>query len=124
VNALLRLADWSLHALHVAVMLFCVTGWIFPETRSANLAVVALIAASWFVLGIFRGFGYCAITDLQWRIKKRLGRQPATDSFVKYQFDWLTRRDLNPRLVDGLTQLAFYLSAAASIYLSAPLRKG
>ena len=66
-------ADRFLHLLHLAVMFFCVTGWIFPETRPANLVLIILIAISWFGLGKFHGYGYCLITGIQWKIKARLG---------------------------------------------------
>lgn len=114
----LRVADRFLHLLHLTVALFCVTGWIFPATRLANLVLVILIALSWFGLGKFYGFGYCLITGIQWKIKARLGERPRTASFVKYQFDKITGRDLNPESVNRYTQIAFYLSALASVYLN------
>jgi len=114
----LTAADRFLHLLHLGVMMFCVTGWIFPETRLANLVLVILIAISWFGLGKLYGFGYCLITDIQWKIKARLGEKPRTASFVKYQLDKIAGRELNPDSVDRFTQLAFYLSALASVYVN------
>lgn len=111
-------ADRFLHLLHLGVMLFCVTGWMFPETRAANLVLIILIAISWFGLGKFHGYGYCLITGIQWKVKARLGERPRTASFVKYQFDKITGRDLNPESVNRYTQLGFYLSALASVYLN------
>lgn len=111
-------ADRFLYLLHLAVMSFCVAGWIFPETRLANLVLIILIAISWFGLGAFLGYGYCLITDIQWKIKERLGERPRTASFVKYQLDKITGRDLNPEWVNRGTQLVFYLSALASVYLN------
>ena len=117
-KSILQLADWLLHALHIAVMLFCITGWFFPETRNANLLLIVLIAMSWFGLGAFFGYGYCAITALQWRIKNQLGDQPETGSFVKYQLDSITGRSFDENMVNKLTQVSFYVSALASLYLS------
>ncbi len=114
----LIVADRFLHLLHWGVMLFCVTGWALPETRLANLMLIGLIALSWFGLGKFHGYGYCLITDLQWKIKERLGGRPGTDSFVKFQLDRITGRDLNPVTVNRWTQMTFYLSALASLYLN------
>lgn len=109
-------ADRFLHLLHLGLALFCVTGWIFPETRLANLVLVILVALSWFGLGISHGYGYCLITGIQWKIKERLGERPLPASFVKYQLDKITGRDLNPNSVDRFTQISFYLAALASFY--------
>jgi hypothetical protein len=114
----LRVADRFLHLLHLTVALFCVTGWIFPATRPANLVLVILIALSWFGLGKFYGFGYCLITDLQWKIKERLGERPLSPSFVKYQLDQITGRNLDPKSVDRFTQGSFYISTLASLYVN------
>jgi hypothetical protein len=111
-------ADRFLHLLHLGVALFCVTGWIFPATRLANLVLVILIALSWFGLGKFYGFGYCLITDLQWKIKERLGERPVSPSFVKYQLDRIAGRNLDPKTVDRFTQGSFYLSVLASLYVN------
>ena len=120
VTVALRAADVSLHILHLAVALFCVIGWAFTEARVANLVLMLLIALSWIGLGIFfgYGYGYCLITDIQWRVKQKLGKRPSTDSFVKYQLDKITRRNLDPRSVETFTQLSFYVSALASLYVN------
>lgn len=117
-RAALQVADRFLHLLHLGVELFCVTGWIFPATRLANLVLVVLIAISWFGLGKFYGFGYCLITDIQWKIKERLGERPLYPSFVKYQFDRITDRNLDPKTVDRFTQASFYFSVLASLYVN------
>lgn len=117
-RAVLLVTDRFLHLLHLGVAFLCVAGWIFPQTRLINLVIVVLIAFSWFVLGRFLGYGYCLITDLQWKIKKRLGEWPLPTSFIKYQLDRLTGRDLDPKSVDRLTQGSFYLSALASLYVN------
>jgi hypothetical protein len=117
-SVLLRATDSAMRLLHLGVAFFCVTGWIPPATRPAHLVLILLIASSWFGLGLVFGFGYCLITTIQWRIKEQLGERPATDSFVKYELDRITRRDLDPKAVDRATQAAFYLSALASFYVN------
>ena len=111
----LQAADVSFHVLHAAVILFCVTGWAIPAARGWHLALVALIALSWFGIGIWRGFGYCLLTDLHWRLKRALGQTELPESYVKYALDRLLRRDLDPGSVDALTARGFYLAAVAGI---------
>ncbi|NJD69752.1 MAG: DUF2784 family protein [candidate division NC10 bacterium] len=114
----LRLTDRFLHMLHLTIIVFCMVGWVFQSARVVHLVVVIGIACSWFILGRSRGYGYCLITDLQRRVRKRLGDPPGPDSFVKYQLDRLTGMDFNPQSVEAVIQTSFYLSALASIYVN------
>jgi len=52
------MTDRFLETLHWAVILFCLCGWIFPQTRLAHLCLVILIAFSWFGLGLFRACAF------------------------------------------------------------------
>ena len=108
--------DIILRWTHIFVAGFCVIGWVHPDTRLYNLVLVILIALSWFGLGIFRGLGYCLVTDVQWWIKQKLGEKLTTDSFIKYELDNLAGCNLNEERVNLLTQICFYFSAAASLY--------
>ncbi|WP_337287453.1 DUF2784 family protein [Candidatus Methylomirabilis sp.] len=114
----LRMTDRLLYMVHMGMMIFCILGWTVPAARRFHLLAVMLIAFSWFVFGAFRGYGYCVVTDLQWRVKKALGESPLHASFVKYQLDRLTGRDLDARSVEVFTQACFYVSAIASIYVN------
>lgn len=114
----LRAADLAFHVLHSAVILFCVTGWILPATRGWHLVLVALVGLSWFGIGLFRGFGYCLLTDLHWRVKRALGQTDLPESYVKYALDRLLARDLDPGSVDALTARGFYLAAVAGLGLN------
>jgi len=112
------IADHALHALHLLIVFFVLTGWIVPDLRLAHLYLIILIALSWIGLGIFFGYGFCLVTDLQWKIKKYLGEQPLPKSYIKYLLDKLTGKDLNTKTVDVFTQLAFYSSALVSVYVN------
>ncbi|MBT3271653.1 MAG: DUF2784 family protein, partial [Spirochaetales bacterium] len=52
---------------HSCVIIFNLTGWIWRKTRIPHLILIGLTAFSWFVLGIWYGFGYCPSTDWHWR---------------------------------------------------------
>ena len=48
---------------HSVLIAFSLAGWIWRKTRKAHLAVLSLTMISWFVAGIWYGFGYCPCTD-------------------------------------------------------------
>lgn len=81
---LLRVLDWLLTALHLLVMSAFLLLWIWPSTRKLHLMLVCAVAVSWFGIGFWRGWGYCFITDLHWRIKHTLGDREASGSFIHY----------------------------------------
>ena len=119
-RAMLIAADRLLYLAHLATMLFIVFGWMLPATRMANWYVIVLTFVSWFGLGgLFRfGLGYCLLTGIQSKIRRRLGDRVGMDSFVRNILERVTGRDFNPQHVDIGTQASFYFSAAASAYVN------
>ncbi len=95
--------DYMLHMVHLSIIFLCVTGWMFEPTRTLHLVVVVLIAVSWFGLGKFFGYGYCVLTDTQWRVKRKLGQEPHAESYVKYVLDKVTGRNIDKNITDRLT---------------------
>jgi hypothetical protein len=100
---------------HTALMFFLVLGWISRRTRPWHLAACLLTAASWTLLGIRYGFGYCFLTDWHWMVRQRMGKD-MPQSFIKHLFDLVTGWDWDPALIDIITVtsfgLAFVLTAA------------
>ena len=95
--------NYTLHAVHLSLMSICIVGWMFEPIRVLHLVAVTLVAVSWFGLGKFFGYGYCILTDTQWRVKRRLGQEPYTESYVKYILDKITGLDIDKKITDGLT---------------------
>ena len=71
----LNITNIALHGLHLAIVAGAGIGWMFCETRLATLALQVAIALSWVVIGPLVGkpFGYCLVTDLQWRVRRGIG---------------------------------------------------
>lgn len=111
------------HLLHLFTIFFCTFGWIYEPFRLANLLLLLAVAFSWFVLGHLtgNGYGYCLLTDLQWKLKKSMNRPPATDSYVKFMADMVSGRDNDPALVDRATSVTFFASLAISLLLNTGL---
>lgn len=106
----LRFMDYMLHLAHLSLMFVFIVGWMFEPTRVLHLLTIILVTLSWFGLGKFFGYGYCILTDTQWRIKRKLGQEPYTESYVKYVFDKATGLNIDKNISDGLT-LYTYIGA-------------
>jgi len=83
---LLPFLDKTLFLLHVIIILFNLFGWIWKKTLRLHLIVILITAGSWFVLGIWYGWGYCFLTDWHWQIKHQLGEANLPNSFITYFF--------------------------------------
>lgn len=94
-----EILDIAFIVFHGAIVLFNLTGWIWPSTRRIHLLVIALTLLSWFGLGIFYGWGYCPSTDWHWDVKRKLGETGLPDSYIKYYLDRLTGISWDPTLV-------------------------
>ena len=99
---------------HSAIITFALFGWMWKKTRAANLMVLLMVAFSWFILGIWYGFGYCFCTDWHYRVRMKLGYFDMPTSYVKFLIDSLTGLDINTKLVDIFTVAFFSLAFGAS----------
>jgi hypothetical protein len=104
--------------IHRAIIGFNLFGWIPTRTRKAHFICIVLTAASWFLLGIWFGMGYCPVTDWQWDVKTQLGETNLPASFVKYYADKITGQNLNTSLIDTITASSFAVAALLSIYFN------
>jgi hypothetical protein len=101
---------------HSTLIVFNLLGWIWKKTRLANLVVILLTFLSWFILGIWYGFGYCPSTDWHWLVRKKMGYYDLPSTYTKFLIDSLTGWDVNPELVKILTVLLLALALFASIW--------
>lgn len=107
--------DFLFTILHMVIIGFNLLGWIFKLTRKFHFWFAMLTLASWTVLGLWFGLGYCPITDWQWNIKTQLGAQNLPDSFIKYIVDQSTGLNSNPNVIDYLTVGFFLIAIVCSI---------
>lgn len=103
---------------HTSLMLFNCSGWIWKKTRRWNLITLLLTAFSWFVLGIWYGWGYCLCTDWHWDIREKLGFFDQSMSYVHFLILKLTGINFDPKLVDKVTVSVFFLSIILSLWLN------
>ena len=110
--------DYLFLVFHSTLVLFNLTGWIWPRTRRLHLILISLTVLSWFGLGIFYGWGYCPCTDWHWQVKRKLGETDLPASYVKYYLDYLTSWDWNPTIVDALVLVLGVGALAISVGLN------
>ncbi len=113
---MLALLDYALAAIHVAFVLSFLLLWIPRSTARAHGYVVLLTALSWFGIGLFKGFGYCVLTDLEWRVKRARGIRHIPGSFLKYAGDFITGKDLSPAVVDAVAATTFLFGCAVAVF--------
>jgi hypothetical protein len=113
---MLKLLDIFLTFLHLAIISFNLFGWIWKPFRKAHLICVILTAASWLILGIWFGLGYCPITEWQWNVKSKLGETNLPNSFIKYYADKIFQIDFDASLIDKITAGSFLIAAFLSVY--------
>jgi len=116
---LYRLADIAFVVFHTSLILFNMFGWIWKKTRLANLVVILITFASWFLLGLIVGVpGYCPLTDWHFDILEKLGHTNLPTSYIKYLADRLTGLDFNQKLVDTVTLWGLVAAFAMSLILN------
>ena len=103
---------------HTLFTLFNIVGWMFRRTRKLHLITLSLTAFSWFILGIWYGWGYCFCTHWHWDIREKLGFEDRSHSYIHFLILKLTGADLNPKLVELGTLIVFLASFALSIWLN------
>lgn len=103
---------------HTAFTLFNMVGWAFRSTRKWHLITVLLTAFSWFVLGIWYGWGYCFCTDWHWAVREKLGFTDESNSYIHFLIIKLTGINLSEKLVEYGTLIIFLLSLVLSALLN------
>jgi hypothetical protein len=103
---------------HTSFTLFNMVGWIWKKTRKIHLATIVLTAFSWFILGIWHGWGFCFCTEWHWRVREALGRPITSDSYIHFLIMEITGIDLPSGLVDTVTMAVFGVCVAMTIILN------
>lgn len=119
-----KIGNYFFIILHIILILFNLFGWIPKRLRKWNLISLCLTAFSWFVLGIFYGFGYCFLTDWHWEIREKLGYPNESNSYIQFLIKDLTNISFDENLVDTFTAILFFIAFALSIYVNVRRKTG
>jgi hypothetical protein len=115
---MLPLLDIFLTFIHLIIIGFNLFGWIWPATRKMHFICVLATAASWLLLGLWFGVGYCPVTDWQWQVKAKLGEHDLPASFIKYYADKITGKNISSSFIDLITAICFAVAALLSVYVN------
>lgn len=115
---LYKIADRFFYVFHIALIFFNIFGWIPPQLRKWNLIALSLTAFSWFILGIFYGFGYCFLTDWHWDVREKLGYTTESSSYIHFLVTDLTPLAIDEGTVNMLTAVFFFTAFLASIIVN------
>ena len=99
---------------HTALIIFNVFGWIWEKTRLANLITLSLTGGSWFILGIFYGWGYCPLTDWHFNVLEKLGRKNLPLSYIEYLAERLSGAGFDGDTVNMITLIGFFIALIIS----------
>lgn len=101
---------------HTAFTVFNMIGWVFPKTRKLHLITMLLTAGSWFILGIWLGWGYCACTDWHWQVREAMGIQDRSNSYIHFLLQKLTGKNFDQQLVENATLIIFIVLFVLSLW--------
>lgn len=117
-ESLLHFLNIFFFVFHAALVLFNVLGWLFKQTRFWNLLTLSATALSWFVLGIWQGWGYCPCTDWHWWVRSQLGLEVETNSYIDFLLRNLLNINLSRTLVDSATLIILIICFLASLWVN------
>lgn len=120
---LYRIIDTFFFVFHIVLIIFNLFGWIPKKLRKWNLVTLSLTAFSWFILGIFYGFGYCFLTEWHWRIREALGYTNERNSYIHFLLIELFDISIPEKVVDIFTVIFFFAALLASVYVNFKKKK-
>lgn len=115
---MLAILDVAFFVFHTALILFNVLGWIPRKLRRWNLATLLATLFSWTIMGLWFGRGYCVCTDLHWRVRRAMGINETSDSYLVLLVRSLTGWDPPVPLVSGIAFWVFLFCILMSIGLN------
>jgi hypothetical protein len=114
-DSILKLTDILLFITHISLISINIFGWIFKKTRKIQFVTILATGASWFIGGIWYGWGYCILTDWEWEIKRKLGEQGLPNSFIHYLSNNIFSLNISTEFLDQITVWTFVVAIILSI---------
>ncbi len=117
-HTLLILLHYLFFVFHTLLIVFNLFGWLFAKTRRLHFYSMVLLLFSWGVLGIWKGFGYCFLTDWHYQVLRALGESDLPRSYIAYLVKTLSGWLPNAGLVDAVTVSLTALALVCSIWVN------
>jgi hypothetical protein len=117
-EAVLQIANYFFYLFHTVLILFNLFGWLFPKTRRLNLVSLLLTFGSWVLLGFWKGWGYCFLTDWHYSILRQLGEKDLPSSYIAFLVEKITGWMPGTELVNFLTLGLAILALICSLWVN------
>ena len=124
VEKMYYLLNGLFHVFHIAIIIFAITGWMFPPLRMAHLALMLATLGSWFILGHWLGSGYCPVSDWHWKIKAALGEGRPRGTYIHLLLQRISGKELDSASVDKMVVIVTFVLAGISVALNVATLKG
>ena len=115
-HPLTHLLDLFFSVFHIGIILVNLLGWAWRKTLRINLILLLLTGASWFILGIWYGIGYCPLTDWHWAILEDLGYNNLPNSYVNFLLWRTTGVQWESSTIDAIVGIAYFVALSISVY--------
>lgn len=122
-NFWLHLGNWFFIVFHTVLIFFNLFGWIFKKTRKLHFFTLAVTLFSWLVLGIWKGFGYCFLTDWHYDILRQLGKSNLPHSYIAFLVETFSGWLPNAQLVEILTLVFTLLALNCSLWANFSIKR-
>lgn len=114
----LQAANIFFYVFHTLLILFNLMGWALPRLRKLHLLSLICTLGSWFLLGIWYGWGYCFLTDWHYDVLRKLGKTDLPDSYISFLIASLSGWTPSSGLVNTLTISLTLLALGVSIWVN------
>ncbi|MFC4873019.1 DUF2784 domain-containing protein [Negadavirga shengliensis] len=114
-QGLLKLVDNFFVVFHTALILFNLFAWMWKPLQKWHFVTITLTFASWIILGIWYGWGYCFLTDWHWDVLRELGETDLPSSYISYLMERLFGLQFPDTWVDAVTAGLAVIVLIASI---------
>ncbi|MCP4132844.1 MAG: DUF2784 domain-containing protein [bacterium] len=114
INCLVFL-DYFFLIFHTSFTIFNVFAWTWRKTRKMHLITAAVTLFSWFVMGIWYGWGYCFCTDWHWQVRDAMGNPIESYSYIHFLILEYTGMYAPPDIVDLVVMWGFVSCVILSI---------
>ena len=119
----LHLANYFFYVFHTVLILFNLFGWLFQKTRKLNLLTLLITFISWFLLGIWKGWGYCFLTDWHYSVLRELGDHELPSSYIAFLVKKSTGWLPDIELVNTLTLWIAVFALGSSLWVNLKSKK-
>ena len=117
-NTGLQLLNIFFFVLHTALIVFNIFGWLLRRTRRLHFYSLLITLFSWGVLGIWKGFGYCFLTDWHYDVLYQMGTTDLPNSYIAFLIESLTGWMPNATLVNISTLVLTLLALVCSVLVN------